>query len=74
MMRWTLLVAALAGGVVWWLRRQFAGHYVSARWLDEREWYESRQGIDQACVQRWPINKLVNESAAFQARRLRKRA
>lgn len=75
---WLILAAVIVGGLAlivglaWWRRRQ--SEHVSTGWLDEREWYESQQGIDQACVQSWPIRKITNEAAHFNAAKLRRRA
>lgn len=64
---------SLGGGLCYLLRgdRSLRRHQ---RWLRHVERIEQGHGIEQACVQRWPINKVVNEHAGFQTERLKKRA
>jgi hypothetical protein len=74
--RWTgtlVLVLLVAGmtALAWW-RRRSDQPYVSTDWLrhqlrGEREHFD---GVHW----RWPVNKVVNEHARWNANRLRKRA
>lgn len=54
----------------WWHRRP--SDTVSARWLQEHARDTGTQGID-GVVWRWPISKICNEAAQFNAQRLRRR-
>lgn len=45
---------------------------VSDRWLKEADRTESTRGIDSV-VWRWPVQKLINESACFQTTRLKRK-
>ena len=47
---------------------------VTPEWLVDQERREWGAGIDQVGVKQWPINKTVNEAAAFNRQRLRRRA
>ena len=59
----------------WWAQRVAAsrGERVSAEWLNEQERQSSRVIFDGPRWA-WPINKRVNESGKWNARKLRKGA
>lgn len=72
---WLWLVVAVGSVSVAaiWVRRQWIDRHVSPAWLVDAKRRDWGTGIDQACIE-WPLNKVINESAAFNAQRLRKRA
>jgi hypothetical protein len=64
------LLLALGVWLARWHRQQQG---MSGAWLREVDRKEARVEF-QGVGFKWPINKVINESASFNARRLRKRA
>ena len=56
------------------IRRHWVATHVTMDWLVDSERRSWSSGIDQACVRKWPISKIVNEAGWFNSQKLRKRA
>lgn len=54
----------------WWSRRSDA---MSQAWLDEQARRGDRTGVEQSRIQKWPMNKIVNESGWYNSQKLRTR-
>ena len=69
-MKWLLIalpcVALIAVSRV--LRRRWVQHHVSPAWLCDSERREWGAGIEQSCVQSWPVDKVMNELGTWNAR------
>lgn len=76
-MKWLLLALPFGSVVllvIWLMKRYGADQPVSEEWLTDYERRACGIGVDQACVKSWPINKRMNEAAAFNAVRYRRKA
>lgn len=56
----------------WWNRWRCRKQTMSSHWIANQHRVEHRGGVEQSRIQRWPINKVQNESAWFNARRLKR--
>ena len=65
-MKWVLLLGLGSVGALYFISRAasqwYTKTYLSEAWLKAQSKREGRDGVEQVCVQAWPIDKLANES------------